>query len=100
MKLNTNMNGEYCSPEQATHLRVFEDFDGYAIDAADDSGNYTEVVWTHWNDKLLTKDCAIARAGAFAKQIGRPDLAAKVMVSGKLLKPTLFERLKSLLRFD
>ncbi len=81
---------DYISPEEATHIRVFEDFDGYALDAADDKGNYTEVIWTHYDNQLLTREKAIAVAGEFAKEIGRPDLALKVSVSGKTLKPTCF----------
>ncbi len=69
------LEGEYISKEDATHLRVFEDFDGWAIDAANDTGNYSERTWTYWDGEPLTKEMAISKLSEFAKEYGRPDLA-------------------------
>jgi len=74
------LKDEYITPENATHFRVFKDFDGWAIDAADYNGNYSEYIWTHYNDELLTKEMAIAKIPEFAKEYGRSDIADKYEV--------------------
>ena len=71
------LESEYVSQSQATHFRVFEDFDGWAIDAADDNGNYSELTWTHYNGEFLTKEMAISKIQEFAEEYGRPDIADK-----------------------
>ena len=32
---------------EVTHLRIFDEGDGWALDAADDEGNYSEAVWKY-----------------------------------------------------
>lgn len=74
------LEGDYIAPSDATHFRVFEDFDGWAIDAANGCGNYSERTWTHYNGEPLTKEMAIAKVPEFAVEFGRPDIADKVEV--------------------
>lgn len=90
---------EHIKREDATHFRVFEDYDGYAIDAADDSGNYSEEIWTHCDDKPLTKEMAIGMVGEFAAYYCREDIADRVKVSGVWLekKRGLWERIATLI---
>ena len=76
------MARDFIDPSEATKIRVCDDGGcDWWIDAADDSGLYTEFVWTHYNDKMLTRDEAILRVPEFAAYIGRPDLVDKVEVS-------------------
>lgn len=73
----------YIHPSQATRIRVFYGFEGFEIDAADESGNHTAQVWSHWGDKIMTKEVAIEHVKDFAFEIGRPDLVSTVYVSGQ-----------------
>ena len=74
------LEGEYIASQAATHYRIFEDFDGWAIDAANDLGNYSERTWTHYNGEPLTKEQAITLVPEFAAEYGRPDIAHIVKV--------------------
>ena len=74
------LENEYISQDQATHFRVFEDFDGWAIDAADSNGNYSEHTWTHYDGEPLTKEMAINKVKEFAEEYGRSDIANKYEV--------------------
>jgi hypothetical protein len=71
---------EYILQDQATHFRIFEDFDGWAIDAADNNGNYSEHIWTHYDGEPLTKEMAINKVKEFAEEYGRSDIANKYEV--------------------
>lgn len=76
------MPKDYIDPADATKIRIHDDgTDCWNIDAVHDSNNYFEFVWTHYNDKELTKDEAILRAPEFAQYIGRPDLADKLEIT-------------------
>lgn len=65
-------------PAKATHVRVFDEGFSWAIDAADDEGHYTEVVWTfgppagrpedEW-EKLVTKEAALATVPLFVAEV-------------------------------
>ena len=48
--------------DTVTHLRIFDEGDGWALDGADDSGNYTPAVW-----KYDTFEQAWARTEEFAE---------------------------------
>jgi hypothetical protein len=71
---------DYITPQQATRMRVIRDFDGWAIDAAAESGLCTAEIWTHYDGELLDKETAIERAPEFANEIGRPDLVGLIEV--------------------
>lgn len=48
------MSGETIRPSQATIVRVFQEGDHWAIDAADDEGNYTDEIWTDYANKSFS----------------------------------------------
>lgn len=74
------LDDDYIEPQDATHFRVFKDFDGWAIDAADNKGNYSDRAWTNWDGEPLTKEMAITKVPEFAKEYGRSDIADKYEV--------------------
>jgi hypothetical protein len=74
------MAGDYIKPSEATKIRVHDEGFTWAIDAADDNGEYTEECWTYYNDAELDRESAIKIAPQFAAHIGRSDLADSVVV--------------------
>ena len=72
---------DYIDPSEATHVRIGLDSHGWMIDAADDTGNYTEEIWTcDWvNDEpvFYTLERARERASAFAKEMGLSHLPVR-----------------------
>ncbi len=72
----------YIEPAEATRIRIFEhDEDGWCIDAGQPDGQkFTEKIWTHYNEKPLSKDKAIEVVAEFAAEIGRPDLLSEVYI--------------------
>lgn len=75
---------DYLPASEATTIRVFDEGEHWAIDAANENGtNYTAFVWTRYNDVPFTRDEAINRVGEFADYIGRPDLRERVIVEEK-----------------
>lgn len=70
-----------CSPNEATHIRIIEQLSGkYELDAADNTGRYTEEVWTYFNGVPLTQKRAKEVAPLFCEKIGRLDLVNNVIV--------------------
>lgn len=65
----------YISPSQVTRIRVIIECDEcWAIDGADDDGNYTERCWNRDGhpDEPLTRERAIELADDFAAEDGLP----------------------------
>lgn len=82
---DTKMADTYnIDPAEAILIRVFEEGDHWATDASNgldgDTLKYTDNIWTHFDDKPLTKTAAIEHARDFAREIGRNDLADAVYV--------------------
>ena len=75
---------DYIEPLQATHIRVYTDYGyddhQYVIDAADDDGGYSELIWELWDGKPMSRDRAISSVPAFAAALGRTDLAGKIRI--------------------
>lgn len=95
---------DYLEPSQATHIRVYTDYGyddhQYVIDAADDTGGYSELIWELWDGKPMSMDCAIGSVAAFAAEFGRPDLADKIRIQnsrGRWVPYTKWHRLKATL---
>lgn len=81
-EIESEYSSEYCSNEEATNIRVYPYASGWEIDACDDMKppRYTEKTWTHYNDKILTKERALELVPDFCREIGRLDLVDKVLV--------------------
>lgn len=73
-------------PENATHIRIFNEGDEWFIDAADDLGNYTSNCWTHYLEDLLTRELANKVAHEFAEEIGCPDLPVRELITDQVWK--------------
>jgi hypothetical protein len=51
-----------CYTDTVTHLRIFDEGDGWALDAADDEGRYSLVIW-----KFDSHEDAVANMGEFVE---------------------------------
>ena len=77
---------EYIEPAEATRIRVFDWGGGeWAIDAADERGNYVEFCWNRDGspERLFTRERAIAMVPEFAQHVGLPSgIAVEVEAIG------------------
>jgi hypothetical protein len=66
---------DYIDPSEATRVRVYKEDGGWAIDAASDSGEYTEACWNRDGhpDKAITRDRAMQMVPEFAAAVGLPS---------------------------
>lgn len=66
---------DYIDPNQATRIRVHQEADDcWAVDAADDDGNYSDSCWNRDGhpDEPLSRERAIELADEFAAAAGLP----------------------------
>jgi hypothetical protein len=82
----TSILNQNIEPENATHIRIFNEGDEWFIDAADDLGNYTSNCWTHYLEDLLTRELANKIAHEFAKEIGCPNLPVRELITDQVWK--------------
>ncbi len=73
----------YIDPKEATRIRIFEEGDHWAIDAANEENDCTEKVWTHYNDEPLTRETAIKVVNEFAQEIDRLDLSNNIYIENE-----------------